>query len=70
MSTRKSMSPVNVDQNGEAGIDTPADGSRIGREAKKPSGDPGERGHDPAPAARAARAAKQPAPPAAGKDNT
>jgi hypothetical protein len=66
MSTRKSMSPVKVDQNGEADIDTPADGSRIGREAKKPSGDPGERGHDPAPAARAA---KQSAPPAAGKDN-
>ncbi|MBS78257.1 hypothetical protein [Variovorax sp.] len=66
MSTRKSMSPENIDQNREAGIDTPADGSRIGREAKKPSGGPGERGHDPAPPARAA---KQSAPPASGKDN-
>jgi len=55
MSTRKPMSPVNIEQNREVGIDTPLDGSRMGREADKASGDPGERGHDaprPMPSAR------------------
>jgi len=56
MSTRKPMSPVNIEQNREVGIDTPLDGSRMGREADKASGDPGERGHDaPAPEAERAR---------------
>lgn len=49
MVTRKPMSPVNIEQNREVGIDTPLDGSRMGREAGKPSGDPGERGHDAPP---------------------
>lgn len=46
------LSPVNIEQNRQAGIDSPAKGSRMGREANKPSGDPGERGEEaeaPAP---------------------
>lgn len=57
MTARKPMSPVNIEQNREVGIDTPLDGSRMGREADKPSGDPGERGHD-APAPDAERAGR------------
>lgn len=56
MAARQPMSPVNIEQNREVGIDTPADGSRMGREADKPSGDPGERGHEaPAPRTGPAR---------------
>ncbi|WGT63720.1 hypothetical protein [Variovorax paradoxus] len=46
------LSPVNIEQNRQVGIDSPAKGSRMGREANKPSGDPGERGEEAdAPAA-------------------
>lgn len=46
MADRKPLSPVNIEQNREVGIDSPANGSGMGREANKPSGDPGARGEE------------------------
>ena len=40
--TSKSMSPVNIDQNRAVGQDSFAEGSRMGREANKAHGFPGE----------------------------
>jgi hypothetical protein len=40
--TQKQMSPVNIDQNRAVGQDSPAEGSRMGREANKAHGYPGE----------------------------
>jgi hypothetical protein len=40
------LSPVNIEQNRQIGVDSPAKGSRMGREANKPGGDPGERGEE------------------------
>lgn len=39
---QKPMSPVNIDQNRAVGQDSPAQGSRMGREANKAHGYPGE----------------------------
>ncbi|MDM0009474.1 DUF2934 domain-containing protein [Variovorax sp. J22G73] len=39
---QKQMSPVNIDQARAVGQDSPAEGSRMGREANKPHGYPGE----------------------------
>lgn len=43
---QRTMSGSNIEQNRLVGIDSPAKGSRMGREANKPSGDPGERGEE------------------------
>lgn len=40
------LSPVNIEPNRQAGIDSPAKGSRVGREANKTTGDPGTRGEE------------------------
>lgn len=40
--SRKPMSPVNIDQNRAVGQDSFAEGSRMGREANKAHGFPGE----------------------------
>lgn len=41
-SQKQQMSPVNIDQNRAVGQDSPAQGSRMGREANKAHGYPGE----------------------------
>jgi hypothetical protein len=41
MADTPSQSPVNIDQNRAVGQDSPAEGSRMGREANKKSGYPG-----------------------------
>jgi hypothetical protein len=40
--SQKQMSPVNIDQNRAVGQDSPAEGSRMGREADKAEGAPGQ----------------------------
>jgi hypothetical protein len=40
--SQKQMSPVNIDQNRAVGQDSPAEGSRMGREANKAEGAPGQ----------------------------
>ncbi|SEK17332.1 MULTISPECIES: DUF2934 domain-containing protein [unclassified Variovorax] len=40
--SQKQMSPVNIDQARAVGQDSPAEGSRMGREANKSHGYPGE----------------------------
>lgn len=40
--SQKQMSPVNIDQNRAVGQDSPVEGSRMGREANKVHGLPGE----------------------------
>jgi hypothetical protein len=40
--SEKQMSPVNIDQSRAVGQDSPAEGSRMGREANKSHGYPGE----------------------------